>query len=478
MTGLRVDHPDGLRDPAGYLRAAAAGRTGRRWTRGREDPRAGEELPRLAGRRHHRLRRAAPRSAASSSTRPARRAFTALDDRAHRRPDVLAGAGRTTASCDVATALLAAELRRLGRLAPEVAGRRGGARRAARPASRSTAPTCRTAPTTSTRRGRGRAARRPDLAVGVRRARRPAAPTPTTSWPCGSSSSPARSWPRASRTPRSTGGPGSSRSTRSAATRPGSAVPLAEFHAAAARPAGPAAGRDDHAVHPRHQAQRGRPGPARRAVRDAGRVGRGGAPLVRARRRCPTGALGAPALADGRRRLADRRGSGCTRTSRRRPGRRAHATSWNDPDPAFEAALHAVVDPRLDDPAAARRRGRFAAPDRPARLVERARPEAGAAHHAGRAGHLPGHRAVGPLAGRPRQPAAGRLRRRARELLARLDDGLAAAGRRRTARRSCWSSPGAAAAPGPAGAVHRRTGRSRRPGRPPTTWSPSTAAAR
>ena len=53
----------------------------------------------------------------------------------------------------------------------------------------------------------------------------------------------------------------------------------------------------------------------------------------------------------------------------------------------------------------------FAARDHPGRLVQLARAEAGAARHARRAGRLPGHRAVGELAGRPGQPAAGRLRR-------------------------------------------------------------------
>ena len=43
---------------------------------------------------------------------------------------------------------------------------------------------------------------------------------------------------------------------------------------AAPRSARPLAGHDDHAVHPRHQARRGRPGPARRAGRAAGRAGR------------------------------------------------------------------------------------------------------------------------------------------------------------------------------------------------------------
>ena len=49
--------------------------------------------------------------------------------------------------------------------------------------------------------------------------------------------------------------------------------------------------------------------------------------------------------------------------------------------------------------------------DHPVRLVQLARPEAGAAHHARRPRHLPGHRAVGQLPGRPGQPPPGRLRR-------------------------------------------------------------------
>jgi hypothetical protein len=70
IDGLRIDHPDGLADPA-RLPADARGRHRRRLGRRREDPRRRRTAARrLAGRRHHRLRRAAahrrrlPRSAA------------------------------------------------------------------------------------------------------------------------------------------------------------------------------------------------------------------------------------------------------------------------------------------------------------------------------------------------------------------------------------------------------------------------------
>ena len=73
LTGLRIDHPDGLADPRGYLRRLAEA-TGRRLGRGREDPRGRRGAAgRLAVRRDHRLRRAGRASAGCSSTRRARR---------------------------------------------------------------------------------------------------------------------------------------------------------------------------------------------------------------------------------------------------------------------------------------------------------------------------------------------------------------------------------------------------------------------
>ena len=72
IDGLRVDHPDGLADPRGYLRRLAE-RTGGRWVCTEKILSGGERLPAdwpCAG--HHRLRQRSARSAACSSTRPGR----------------------------------------------------------------------------------------------------------------------------------------------------------------------------------------------------------------------------------------------------------------------------------------------------------------------------------------------------------------------------------------------------------------------
>ena len=92
-------------------------------------------------------------------------------------------------------------------------------------------------------------------------------------------------------------------------------LPLAEFHAACDAAQRELAAVADHAVDPRHQAQRGRPRPAgpARAVPD--RVGRGGGAVVRAGGPAPhAGRPGqghrAAGLAEPARRLADQRGPG------------------------------------------------------------------------------------------------------------------------------------------------------------------------
>ena len=218
-------------------------------------------------------------------------------------------------------------------------------------------------------------------------------------------------------------------------------LPPADFHAALADRQDAAPGRDDRTVHPRHQAVRGRPGPAGGAGRDPGRVGRGGGPLVGSGRRRRTARS---ATCSGRRWSGPGRSSGerlyayldkACREARTR-------TSWDDPDAAFEAAMHAVADGRAGAGPAARRRGRVRRPDHPAGLVERADRDAGAADHAGRAGHLPGQRAVGPLAGRPGQPAAGRLRAAATGCWPGWTRAGGRPGTTRTARPSCSSCPG------------------------------------
>ena len=81
VDGLRIDHPDGLADPAGYLRAAARRR--RRARVGREDPRPRRAAARLAGggdgrlrvrqRRRGAVRRPGRRGGADRAVRGARR---------------------------------------------------------------------------------------------------------------------------------------------------------------------------------------------------------------------------------------------------------------------------------------------------------------------------------------------------------------------------------------------------------------------
>ena len=121
-------------------------------------------------------------------------------------------------------------------------------------------------------------------------------------------------------------------------------------------------------------------------------------------------------------------------------------TTWTAPDAAFESAVHAAVDLAYDDAALRTAWYALRLGDHPTRLVERARPEAGAADHAGRTRRLPGHRAVGGLAGRPGQPAPGRLRRSA-ETAGRA--GRPSPGRRLGSGQALGHPPGVAGPPGP-----------------------------
>ena len=122
-----------------------------------------------------------------------------------------------------------------------------------------------------------------------------------------------------------------------------------------------------------------------------------------------------PAVAGGRRRLAARRASASTPTPRRPPARPGSSTSWTDPDEAFESAMHALVDAVFDDadgdaPTSSALVDAIAAAgwsnSLAAKLLQLTAP--------GRARRLPGQRAVGELARRPRQPPPGRLRDRRR----------------------------------------------------------------
>ena len=79
VDGLRVDHPDGLADPRGYLERLRGEGVERVWVEKILEP--GERAARLAGRGDDRLRVPGRRRRRSSSTRPARRSL----DRARRR---------------------------------------------------------------------------------------------------------------------------------------------------------------------------------------------------------------------------------------------------------------------------------------------------------------------------------------------------------------------------------------------------------
>ena len=71
VDGLRIDHPDGLADPAQYLERLRDGGADARL--GGEDPRPRRAPARLAGRGHGRLRVPQRRGGACSSIPPARR---------------------------------------------------------------------------------------------------------------------------------------------------------------------------------------------------------------------------------------------------------------------------------------------------------------------------------------------------------------------------------------------------------------------
>ena len=121
-----------------------------------------------------------------------------------------------------------------------------------------------------------------------------------------------------------------------------------EFHAAQQRRVGALPGGDDDLVHARHQAQRGRAGPAGRAGRAADRVGAAGARLAGP---APAGrpAAGPPGLAEPRGCVAAVARAG-TRLRREGGPRGGDVDDWTDPDEEFEGRLHALVDAAFDDP--------------------------------------------------------------------------------------------------------------------------------
>ena len=240
-----------------------------------------------------------------------------------------------------------------------------------------------------------------------------------------------------------------------------------QFHEAMAAPPARLAARDDHAVHPRHQARRGRAGPASPCWPSSPSAGP----------RRSTCCSSWPPLPDpgfatccGRPRVGAwpiEHATGCTPTPRRRCARPATAPpgptrTRRTRSPCTQrstrpSTTHEAMRTGLDELAAGSQPAGAATPW-PLKLLALTMPGVPDVYQ--------GSERRGAQPGRPRQPPAGRLRRRA----ASLADGCG--------REAAGHPDGPAAAPGPAGAVHGLPAADRAPARWPTTCSPSTAAGR
>ena len=132
-------------------------------------------------------------------------------------------------------------------------------------------------------------------------------------------------------------------------------------------------------------------------------------------------------------------------------------TSHVDANAEVDEAIAAWPAQVLADPAPCAEIDEFVARIAGPGREQLAGPEAAADRRARRPRRLPGHRAVRVLAGRPGQPAPGRLGACAASCWpASTTAGCPTrASTPRTGRRSCWSPRGAAAAPVPARAVRR-----------------------
>ena len=157
-----------------------------------------------------------------------------------------------------------------------------------------------------------------------------------------------------------------------------SASPVEELHAWCARQLRDLAGRDDHAVDPRHQAQRGRPGPARRARRAAAGVGRRGHRVARGHRRTlrPAGAGRAtPSTCCGRRWSAPGRSTPARLTAYLEKATREakRRTTWTEPDEEYDDAVRRLRRAVLADADVHRRRRGVRRPARAGLAGQRAR---------------------------------------------------------------------------------------------------------
>ncbi len=441
VDGLRIDHPDGLTDPAGYL-ARLAERAPGGWVVVEKILEPGEDLPGwpVAGTTgYDALSEVDGVLVDPDGEAP----FTALDES-------LTGA-RTSwpelvheAKLDVATGMLRAEVRRLAALAPGVPDAEAALAEllASFPVYRSYLPDGAEHLAAAV----DAAARwRPDLASTVdllaARLADPDDPlavrfqqTSGAVMAKGVEDTAYYRWTRFVALNEVGGDP----------DRFG--LPLAEFHdALAQRQQRHPAGMTTLSTHDTKRSADVRVA-ARGAGGAAGGVGRRGRPVVGAGGATGRGAR-APALADGGRGMAAV-GAAAARVPGQGDAGGAHPDQLERPGPGVRdrAARGRGRGPRLGA-AAGRRRGLRRA-DHPVRLVELADRDAGAADHARGAGHLPGRRAVGPLAGGPGQPAAGRLRP-APVVAVACGRRLAATGGRLRRRQAARRHAGAAAAPGP-----------------------------
>ena len=402
VDGLRIDHPDGLADPRGYLERLRDAR--RRARLGREDPRAGRGAARLAGRGHDRLRLRERRPGAVRRPAPARRLLTEL-------------AGEPRPWHEVA---FEAKLEQAATtFEPEVAAAAAAARRSpTSPRALASLPVYRTYVEPGTGRvdeadrRRGRAASRTTLrrvllleepghdefvtrfqqttGAGDGEGRR------------GHRLLPLRPAARAERGRRRSGPLLARRSTSS--TR-------ANRSARDALPARAAARND-----PRHEAQRRRARPDRRARRHRRAVARARSALARAQRGAPRRRRagldrGAVRLPDARRRLADRRRTARPRTSRKALREAKRNTSWVEPDERWEGAVIRFAHAACSRATSVPRRASTRSPREVSRSRRalRARPARPAPHLARRPRHLRRRRAAAVRTRRPRQPPAGRL---------------------------------------------------------------------
>ena len=305
---MRVDHPDGLSDPGGYMRRLRAAIGPDRWLVVEKILGVGEALPaswpvdgtirlRGAARDPGRVRRPGRRRAAHPARRRAHRAQGVAARRRARRPPrggrARSWPPRSAASPDCVHRP-DARPRHRDAVAELLCGVPGVPRRTCRRGGRRWTPRCRwpaptvpTWPTLLDRRCTAAMLADPggELATRVQQ-------TSGMVMAKGVEDTAFYRWNRFVALNEVGGDP----------SRFG--VSPAEFHAAMADREAALAGHHDHAVHPRHEALRGRAGPARRAGRDPRRVDPaaapvgGGAPAARP-------VAGAAGLAEPGRRVAD-----------------------------------------------------------------------------------------------------------------------------------------------------------------------------